>query len=188
MDLSYSAAEEGLRRRVRAWLGQNLPRRERQGRSVEYGDAERMPAAKAWQRRLYEAGYVAMRWPREHGGRGADLIEQTIVDDELVRARAPGLIGLLGVEMIGPTLIEWGTEEQKRRFLGPILTAEEIWCQGYSEPGAGSDLASLTTRAELRGEEFIVSGQKVWTSYAQLADWMFCQKNISERGLGLPRS
>ena len=174
MDLTYTPAQEQLRRRVRAWLARNLPRRERRNRSVEYGDAARLPAAKAWQRRLYEAGYVAMGWPREYGGRGADILEQTIVEDELVRARAPGLIGLLGVQMVGPTLIQWGTDEQKRRFLPPILTAEELWCQGYSEPDAGSDLASLRTRAELDGDEFVVNGQKVWTSYAHLADWMFC--------------
>jgi alkylation response protein AidB-like acyl-CoA dehydrogenase len=174
MDLTYTPAQEELRRRVRTWLDRNLPRRERQNRSVEYGDVARLPAAKAWQRRLYEAGYVAMGWPREHGGRGADILEQTIVEDELVRARAPGLIGLLGVQMVGPTLIQWGTDEQKRRFLPAILTADELWCQGYSEPDAGSDLASLRTRAELDGDKFVVNGQKVWTSYAHLADWMFC--------------
>src|SRR5262245_10335576 len=116
MDLTYTAEEERLRREVRAWLTRHRPAGA-DGRSVEYGDPERVPAAKAWQRTLYEAGYVAMRWPREYGGRGADLMTQTIVDDELVRGRAPGLIGLLGVEMVGPTLIQWGTEEQKRRFL-----------------------------------------------------------------------
>jgi len=174
MDLTYAPAQEELRRQVRAWLARHLPQRERQNRSVEYGDLARLPAAKAWQRRLHEAGYVAMGWPRDYGGRGADVLEQTIVEDELVRARAPGLIGLLGVQMVGPTLIQWGTDEQKRRFLPPILSAEELWCQGYSEPDAGSDLASLKTRAELRGDEFVVNGQKVWTSYAHLADWMFC--------------
>jgi alkylation response protein AidB-like acyl-CoA dehydrogenase len=174
MDLSYTPGQETLRREVRRWLDRNLPARERSGRSVEYGDAARLPAAKAWQRKLYEAGYVAMGWPREYGGRGADLMAQTIVDDELVRARAPGLVGLLGVQMIGPTLIQWGTEEQKQRFLRKILAAEEIWCQGYSEPGSGSDLASLRTRADLDGDDFVVNGQKVWTSYAQFADWMFC--------------
>ena len=174
MDLSLTPAHEALRRRLRTWLAANLPRSRRDDRSVEYGEPERIPAAKAWQRKLYEAGFVAMRWPREYGGQGADVLEQTIVDDELVRAGAPGLIGLLGVEMLGPTLIEWGTPEQKRRFLPPVLTADEIWCQGYSEPDSGSDLASLRTRAELDGDHFVVNGQKVWTSYAHLADWMFC--------------
>ena len=174
MDLSLTPAHEALRRRLRTWLAANLPRSRRDDRSVEYGEPERIPAAKAWQRKLYEAGFVAMRWPREYGGQGADVLEQTIVDDELVRAGAPGLIGLLGVEMLGPTLIEWGTPEQKRRFLPPVPTADEIWCQGYSEPDSGSDLASLRTRAELDGDHFVVNGQKVWTSYAHLADWMFC--------------
>ena len=173
MDVSYTPAQETLRREVRAWLARNLAR-DGDARSVEYGDPSRVPAAKAWQRTLYQAGWLAMQWPREHGGRGADLMTQTIVDDELVRARAPGLIGILGVEMIGPTLIEWGTPEQKARFLAPMLTADEIWCQGYSEPGSGSDLASLRTRAERRGDVLVVNGQKVWTSYAQFADWMFC--------------
>ena len=174
MDLSLTPAHEALRRRLRTWLAANSPRSRRDDRSVEYGEPERIPAAKAWQRKLYEAGFVAMRWPREYGGQGADVLEQTIVDDEVVRAGAPGLIGLLGVEMLGPTLIEWGTPEQKRRFLPPVLTADEIWCQGYSEPDSGSDLASLRTRAELDGDQFVVNGQKVWTSYAHLADWMFC--------------
>jgi alkylation response protein AidB-like acyl-CoA dehydrogenase len=172
VDLTYTPAEEALRRRVRAWLRRNLPRTD--GRSVEYGDPARVPAAKAWQRRLHAAGFVAVGWPREYGGQGAGVVEQTVVDEELVRARAPGLIGLLGVEMVGPTLVQWGTAEQKRRFLPPILTADEIWCQGYSEPDAGSDLASLRTRAVLDGDHFVVNGQKVWTSYAQFADWMFC--------------
>jgi alkylation response protein AidB-like acyl-CoA dehydrogenase len=115
-----------------------------------------------------------MGWPREYGGQGADVMRQTIVNEELVRARAPGFIGLLGITMVGPTLITHGSEEQKRRYLPKILTAADIWCQGYSEPGSGSDLASLKTRAELVGDEFVVNGQKVWTSNAQHADWMFC--------------
>ncbi len=176
MDLSFTAEHELVRRELREWLKANHPRRERNegAGSVEYGDPSRIGAAKAWQRKLYEAGYVAMGWPREYGGRDADLMEQTIINEELVRARTPGLIGMLGVQMVGPTLIQWGTAEQKKRYLPPILTAEEIWCQGYSEPGSGSDLASLKTRAELLGDEFIINGQKVWTSFAQFADWMFC--------------
>ncbi|GIW39957.1 MAG: acyl-CoA dehydrogenase [Candidatus Binatia bacterium] len=174
MDLRDSPEERALRKKVRAWLRRNVPRELRDGPGAEYGDPARIEAAKRWQRKLYEAGYVAMGWPREYGGQGADLRTQTIVNEELVRARAPSLIGMMGIQMVGPTLIQWGTEEQKRRFLPPILTAEEIWCQGYSEPGAGSDLASLQTRAELVGDEFVVNGQKIWTSNAQFADWMFC--------------
>jgi alkylation response protein AidB-like acyl-CoA dehydrogenase len=174
MDLTYTPDERAFQRAVRAWLKKNVPRRERGERPVELSEPHRLTRAKAWQRKVYEAGYLAMSWPPEYGGQGADVMKQTIVNEEMVRARAPGLIGMLGVQMVGPTLITHGTEEQKRRFLPRILSAEEIWCQGYSEPGSGSDLASLRTRAELRGEEFVVNGQKIWTSGAQYADWMFC--------------
>ncbi len=166
--------ELAFQREVRAWLKGNVPKRQRDERPIEFGDPRRIAEAKAWQRKVYEAGYLALAWPREWGGQGADVMRQTIVNEEMVRARAPGLIGLLGISMVGPTLIQHGSEEQRRRHLPKILTAEEIWCQGYSEPGAGSDLASLRTRADLRGDEFVVNGQKVWTSNAQYADWMFC--------------
>src|SRR5881397_3637799 len=174
MDLTYMPDELAFQREVRAWLKGNVPKRQRDERPMEWGDPKRIASAKAWQRKVYEAGYLALGWPREYGGQGADLMRQTIVNEEMVRARAPALIGLMGIQMVGPTLIQYGTEEQRRRYLPEILTAEEIWCQGYSEPGAGSDLASLRTRAELRGDEFVVNGQKVWTSNAQFADWMFC--------------
>jgi alkylation response protein AidB-like acyl-CoA dehydrogenase len=174
MDLSYTPEEEAFRRRVRTWLRRNVPRRRRDERPLEYGDPRRIAEAKAWQRKVYEAGYVALGWPPEYGGQGADVMRQTIVNEEMVRARAPMLIGMMGIQMVGPTLIQHGSEEQRRRYLPRILTAEEIWCQGYSEPGAGSDLASLRTRAKIVGDEFVVNGQKVWTSNAQYADWMFC--------------
>ncbi len=173
MDLSYTAEQEAFRRQARGWIKKHLPPRDRDA-VVEYGDPKRMQALKAWQRKLYDAGYVALGWPREYGGQAADVVRQTIVNEELLLARAPSLIGMMGIQMVGPTLIQFGTEEQRRRYLPKILTAEEIWCQGYSEPGSGSDLASLKTRAELVGDEFIVNGQKVWTSNAQFADWMFC--------------
>jgi len=174
MDLTYTKEEDAFRREVRAWLAKNTPRREVDDQPLESGDPKRIADAKAWQRKVYDAGYLAMGWPREYGGQGADVMRQTIVNEEMVRAHAPGFIGLLGVTMVGPTLITHGTEEQKRAYLPKILTAEHIWCQGYSEPGSGSDLASLKTRAELVGDEFVVNGQKVWTSNAQHADWMFC--------------
>ena len=174
MDLSHTPEELAFQRAVRAWLAKNVPRRQRDERPVEFGDPRRIADAKAWQRKVHAAGYLALAWPREYGGQGADVMRQTIVNEEMVRARAPGLIGLLGISMVGPTLIGHGTDEQRRRHLPPILSADEIWCQGYSEPGSGSDLASLRTRAELRGDEFVVNGQKVWTSNAQYADWMFC--------------
>jgi alkylation response protein AidB-like acyl-CoA dehydrogenase len=174
MDLSLSPEHEAFRARVRAWLKANVPKREVGEPSREHGDPARVRWLKEWQRTLYDGGYVAMGWPKEYGGRGLGVMEQTIVNQELVTARAPQQIGMMGVQMVGPTLIQFGTDEQRRRYLPRILAAEEIWCQGYSEPGAGSDLASLKTRAELVGDEFIVNGQKVWTSNAQIADWMFC--------------
>jgi alkylation response protein AidB-like acyl-CoA dehydrogenase len=172
MDLSYTAEDEAYRRQVRAWLRRNVPTRE--PATTPPSAPERVHRAKAWQRKAYEAGYVALGWPREHGGQSASIMRQTVLDEEMVRARAPGLIGIMGIRMVGPTLIGFGTEAQRRRLLPPILTADEIWCQGYSEPGAGSDLASLQTSARLVGDELIVNGQKVWTSNAQFADWMFC--------------
>src|SRR5690606_34601383 len=126
---------------------------------------------KAFQRKLFEAGYAGLSWPKEYGGRGATLIEQIIFLEETARAKAPLPVNLAGLTMAGPVLIRHGTEEQKRRFLPPILTSDEIWCQGFSEPGAGSDLASLRTSAILDGDHFVVNGQKVWTSFAHYAQW-----------------
>ncbi len=174
MELSYSKEDEAFRKEVRNWLKHNLPKKDKSISDLMPHDPERVKRAKEWQRKLYEAGYVAMGWPKKYGGQDADVMRQTIVNEEMVLARAPGLVGASGLGMLGPTLIQLGTEEQKRRYLPKILTAEEIWCQGYSEPGSGSDLASLRTRAELVGDEFIVNGQKVWTSNAQFSDWMFC--------------
>ncbi len=174
MDLRFTPDEQAFRRQVRAWLRKNVPPKQRDARPLEWHDPARIAQAKAWQRTVHDAGYLALGWPRAWGGQGMDVLRQTIVNEEMVLARAPGLIGLMGIQMVGPTLIQFGTEEQRRRHLPKILTAEEIWCQGYSEPGAGSDLASLRTRAERHGDAFVVNGQKVWTSNAQFADWMFC--------------
>jgi len=174
MELAYSKEDEAFRKEVRTWLKQNLPKKDKAISDLPPHDPERIRRGKEWQRKLYDAGYVAMSWPKEYGGQGADVMRQTIVNEEVILARAPGLVGASGLTMLGPTLIQCGTEEQRRRYLPKILTAEEIWCQGYSEPGSGSDLASLRTRAELVGDEFIVNGQKVWTSGAQFSDWMFC--------------
>lgn len=174
MELAYSKEDEVFRKEIRGWLKKNLPKKDKAVSDLMPHDPERVRRAKEWQHKLYDAGYVAMSWPKEYGGQDADIMRQTIVNEELVMARAPGMIGASGLGMLGPTLIQVGTEEQRRRYLPKILTAEEIWCQGYSEPGAGSDLASLRTRAELIGDEFVVNGQKVWTSNAQFSDWMFC--------------
>ncbi len=175
MDLTFTPEQEAYRAKVRAFLEENVPKSGLVGRRGEgLMDKGWLVRAKAWQRTLYDAGYIALSWPKEYGGQAMDPERQAIVNDELMRARAPYLVGSSGIGMLGPTLISWGTEEQKRRYLPRVLTGDEIWCQGYSEPGAGSDLASLRTRAEIVGDEFVVNGQKVWTSGAQYSDMMFC--------------
>jgi alkylation response protein AidB-like acyl-CoA dehydrogenase len=174
MDLNFTSEEEEFRRTVRGWLDENIPKSGLKGfdRTADR-DKSTLQKHKEWQRRLHDAGYLALSWPREYGGQAMDPVRQSILNEEMVRARAPALIGAMGISMVGATLITWGNDEQKARYLPKILAAEEIWCQGYSEPGAGSDLASLKTRADLVGDEFIVNGQKVWTSNAQFADWLF---------------
>ncbi|HVN64787.1 MAG TPA: acyl-CoA dehydrogenase family protein [Candidatus Binataceae bacterium] len=174
MDLNFTAEEEAFRAKVRAWMTENVPKSGVAEARGSEGEKEWAKRARAWQRHLHEAGYVALSWPKEFGGQAMDPVRQTIVSEEMARAQAPQLLGGLGIAMLGPTLITWGSEEQKNRYLKKILTAEEIWCQGYSEPGSGSDLASLQTRAVIDGDNFVVNGQKVWTSAAQFADGMFC--------------
>ncbi|MDI3339435.1 MAG: acyl-CoA dehydrogenase family protein [Sphaerobacter sp.] len=161
MDLYYTREDEEFRARVRAWLEANLPREK----------LETLEQQRAWHRAVYEAGFIGMGWPVEYGGRAARPMEQAIVGEEFARVNAPPTLNGLGIAIVGPTLIHHGTEAQKRRFLKPMLTADEIWCQLYSEPNAGSDLASLRTRAELVGDHFVINGQKVWTSGAHRADW-----------------
>src|SRR5439155_511923 len=125
-----------------------------------------------WQKTMHAAGWVGITWPKEYGGRGAGLIERVIWDEEYAAARAPVLPGSMGLNLVGPTIIHWGADAQKRRHLSAILNADEIWCQGFSEPNAGSDLASLRTRAVDRGDHYVVDGQKVWTSGAHFAHWI----------------
>jgi alkylation response protein AidB-like acyl-CoA dehydrogenase len=173
MDFNYSLEEEKFRQHVHSWLDANLPEDLREGRDEELNQDERWERHKVWHKKLYEGGWVGIWWPKEYGGRGASVIEQAIFNQELGRAGAPGGVNMNGITLLGPTLMHWGTEEQKKRYLPKILPAEEIWCQGYSEPGSGSDLASLQTRAVEDGDDFVVNGQKVWTSQAQYADWCF---------------
>jgi alkylation response protein AidB-like acyl-CoA dehydrogenase len=168
MDLSYSADEERFRGELRAWLERNPP-----GQPPDELDGW-IAHGKQWQRRLYEAGWCGIAWPAEYGGRGASLIQQIIFQEEMARAKSPQLINLAGLTMGGPVLIAHGTDAQKQRHLQKILAADEIWCQGFSEPDAGSDLAALRTKAVLDGDHFVVTGQKVWTSYARYADWCMC--------------
>jgi alkylation response protein AidB-like acyl-CoA dehydrogenase len=171
MDFTYTPDQERFRLELRGWL---------EGRKSEgaFGTGahrsldEVVAEGRRWQHKLYDGGWCGIHWPSEYGGRSAGLIEQIIFQEELARAGSPQLINLLALSMVGPVIIAHGNEEQKKSYLKPILTAEEIWCQGYSEPGAGSDLAALSTRAVLDGDAYVINGQKVWTSYAQYAD--FC--------------
>jgi alkylation response protein AidB-like acyl-CoA dehydrogenase len=165
MDLTPSPQEQAFRDELRAWLAANHPGPEPDG------DVAGFEFRRAWQRRLHEDGWAGVSWPKEYGGRGATLVEQAIYNEEIARAQAPSTVNVLGLAMGGPTVIAHGTEEQKQRYLEPILSADEIWCQGFSEPEAGSDLASLKTRAVRDGDEWVVTGQKVWTTLAHHAKW-----------------
>ena len=161
MDLNYSPEDRAFRDTTRRWLEASVPQNE----------LKTLDERKAWHRKLYEAGYVGMLWPKEYGGWGATPMQQAIVQDEMARVGAPPPINGLGIGFIGPTIIVHGTDWQKQRYLKKMLTAEEIWCQLYSEPNSGSDLASLRTRAEDQGDHFLVNGQKIWTSSGHIADW-----------------
>jgi alkylation response protein AidB-like acyl-CoA dehydrogenase len=169
VDLRESAEEAAFRAEVRGWIAENLPERLRGHR----GGAARLEdnGTRDWSRRLYEAGYAGLTWPVEYGGGGKPYVFQAIFLEELARAEAPGHVGVIGLGMAGPTIIAHGTEKQKARHLERILSAEEIWCQGFSEPGAGSDLAGVRTSARRYGDRFVVDGQKVWSSFAHIADW-----------------
>ncbi|HEX3042136.1 MAG TPA: acyl-CoA dehydrogenase family protein [Solirubrobacterales bacterium] len=166
MDLTLSPSEEKFREEVRSWLQQNHP-----GPEPEAGLDEVMAFRREWQLQLHGAGWAGISWPKEYGGRGATMIEQAIFAAEASRQEAPSPANVLGLAMGGPVVIAHGTDEQKSRYLEPILTGEEIWCQGFSEPESGSDLASLKTRAVKDGDEWVVTGQKVWTTFAQYAKW-----------------
>jgi alkylation response protein AidB-like acyl-CoA dehydrogenase len=167
MDLTFDERELAFRDELREWLAANPPAPEPQ----EGGENAHYAWRRDWQRRLYDGGWAAPSWPAQFGGRDATLTQSAIYFEEIGRARVPMAANVLGLLLGGPTLMVWGSEAQKERHLAPILSAEEIWCQGFSEPDAGSDLASLKTRAVKHGEEWRVSGQKVWTSGAQYSKW-----------------
>ena len=175
VDLRFTVEEEAFRSRARSWLSENLRGvfAPLVGRGAPGDEDSTFEARLAWERRLGQAGWTGIGWPREHGGQGATLNEQVIFLEEYARAQAPGRLGHIGEGLIGPTLILFGTDAQKGRFLPKILRGEELWCQGYSEPNAGSDLASVQTRAVRDGAEWVLTGQKTWTSLAQWADWCF---------------
>ncbi|WP_372451121.1 acyl-CoA dehydrogenase family protein [Nonomuraea rhizosphaerae] len=180
----------GLRGEARAWLAENLtgafagarglggPGREHEGHEIRL----------AWERHLGKAGWTCLGWPEKYGGRGASLADQVAFHEEYALADAPARVGLIGEGLVGPTILEFGTEAQKARFLPPIQRGDELWCQGYSEPEAGSDLANVRTKAHLAGDEWVITGQKVWTSLAHVADWCFalCRTEAgSQRHRGL---
>jgi alkylation response protein AidB-like acyl-CoA dehydrogenase len=190
VDLRDTPEEAAFRGETRAWLEANAPRDTLQelASPAAIRDLEEEGAARAWSRSLAEAGYAGLTWPREYGGRGAPHSYQAIYLEEAARAEAPQHLAVIGLGMIGPTIIAHGTATQRDRHLAKILTADEIWCQGFSEPGAGSDLAAVRTRATRNGDRFIVNGQKVWSSFAQIADWCMLivrtdPESIGNRGL-----
>lgn len=167
MDFTPTRAEDDFRAQLREWLRAHVPRGPRVFATLE----EEAAFLTAWQRTVHSGGWAAVHWPKEYGGRGSSLTEQAIFQEEMAAARAPQMMNRVGINLVGPTLIAHGSEEQRRRYLPRILSCDDIWCQLFSEPDAGSDLAALRTRAELDGDVFRVSGQKVWTSYAQFARW-----------------
>jgi alkylation response protein AidB-like acyl-CoA dehydrogenase len=185
VDLRDTPDEAAFRSEVKAWIEANLPDELRGGR---LGERRFEQLGRDWSRRLHDAGYAGLTWPKEYGGAGAPYSYQAILLEEFALAEAPGHIGVIGLGMAGPTIIAHGTEQQKSRYLAKILSADEIWCQGFSEPGAGSDLASVRTRADLRDGNFVLNGQKVWSSFAHLADWCILVARSdpeSERHAGL---
>ncbi|HTO68583.1 MAG TPA: acyl-CoA dehydrogenase family protein [Myxococcota bacterium] len=175
MDFRFSQAELEYRDQARAWIRAHIPSwwENHEGDEFESEDAT-FDGIRRWHQELYDAGYVGVTWPKEYGGQGRTHVENALLQEELVLAGAPPATNGLGIGLCGPAIVHHGTEAQKRRFLRPMLRAEEMWCQGYSEPGAGSDLANLRTTAELRGDRYVVNGQKIWTSQAHRADWIFC--------------
>ncbi len=175
MDLTPTADEQSLRDECRAWLREHLPWEYGVGLPPRFDDlVDEVAFGRAWQAKLAEGRWVGVAWPEQYGGRGGGPVEHYIVTEELATARAPELVGRIGVNLLGPTVLAHGTDEQRARFLPNIVSAREIWCQLFSEPEAGSDLASLRTRATRVDGGWVLNGQKVWTSYAQFADWGAC--------------
>lgn len=187
MRLGFTPQEEAFRQEAANWLDEQLsgPFKAIRWLAAQYGMVEER---RAWEAALAEAGWGAIGWPKQYGGRDASLAEQVIFAEEYVRAGAPGRINHIGTELAGPTMIHFATDAQKERFLPPMLRGEEFWAQGYSEPGAGSDLSNVRTKARLEdgpnGPEWVIEGQKIWTSLAQYADWIFvlCRTEEGSKG------
>ncbi len=167
MRLSLSESERAIRDEMRAFLAEHMPAHD----DLPVDFDERIAYLRAWQQKLHAARLVNISWPEEYGGRGATLLEQIVANQEMARAGAPELVAVVGLEVVGPSIVQHGTPAQKAAHLERILSGEDIWCQGFSEPGAGSDLAALRTRAVDKGDHFVISGQKIWTSWAQYANW-----------------
>lgn len=173
MDLSYTPEEEAFRAKVRKWLEENVPAPE---------ETRHLEGARAWQRKLHAAGLLGAAWPKEYGGAGLSPMEQAILNEEMVRARAPQPINMMAIWWVGPAIMRYGTEEQKKRFIPKILSCEEIWATGYSEPSSGSDMAAAKTSAKRDGDFYVVNGQKVWTTLAHISDWYFVLVRTSTEG------
>jgi len=173
MDFNYSAEDEAFRQDLRKWLEANKQYAPGSVSVMSNESDEQWQARVTWHKKLNDGGWVAVNWPKEYGGRAATVMQRLIFREELSRLNLSEPAIGMGISLLGPTLLHWGTEEQKRRHIPAILRGEEVWCQGYSEPGSGSDLASVQTRAVEDGDDFVVNGQKVWTSMAQHADWIF---------------
>ena len=169
MDLDFTPHEEEFRRIARAWLEDHVPA----APLASMDTAEGFEQHRQWERLLHEGGWSAVSWPVEYGGQGANLIEWLIFEEEYYRAGAPGRVNQNGIFLLGPTIIEQGTDEQRARFLPAMASGDEIWCQGWSEPDAGSDLASIRSRAVRDGDDYVLDGQKTWCSRGAFADWMF---------------
>ena len=179
MDMTFSAEDERFRQEVRGWLAEAMPEplKEKASNGAHYTPDD----VREWHRILHSKGWAAPNWPERHGGPGWDVTKRFIFGEEVARAQAPTL-SPFGIGMVGPLLIQFGSDEQKQRFLPKILSGEELWCQGYSEPNAGSDLASLQLRADRDGDEYVLNGQKTWTSAAQYADWIFLLARTDSSG------
>ncbi|MCA9725895.1 MAG: acyl-CoA dehydrogenase family protein, partial [Kurthia sp.] len=174
MDFSFTPQEEAFRQELRSWLEANLPEGWLDGTfAINKETKEYELFLRDWQRKLYEGGWAAIAWPEKYGGRNATLMEEIVYHQEMVRVDAPPLVNYVGIHMVGPTLMHIGTEEQRERYMKKMLTGEEVWCQGYSEPNAGSDVAAIQTTAVKEGDKWIINGQKVWTSFGHMADQCF---------------
>jgi alkylation response protein AidB-like acyl-CoA dehydrogenase len=183
MDFSFTESEVSFQNELRSWLEENLPDGWLEGKRVKYKDEnEKADFLRDWQRKLSEGGWAGISWPKKYGGRGTSLIEEVIYEQEMARVKAPPVLNIIGTAMVGPTLLQIGTEQQRERYIPKILNGEEIWCQGYSEPNAGSDLAAIKTKAVKQGDKWIINGQKIWTSYAHLADRCFLLARTDNTG------